>query len=314
MGAARQILRYSIPGSIVLLHGIACFLIYRRFQDEPFVASATVLDENVGALLVILAAIPIGFVVYQAYYFSYSPLIRLWPRSWQGRLVRPDRGSEILAALQPDQIKALKAIFDPKLDVSESHQPVQSAKTWRRRRPHWILRRLGVRELRPDWKLPHGNRTAVGIAYSTRWHANWNTVRAILDIANSTKGGRQIKQEYTTLSDIYHAIGAARTAFVFGFLGVVALVPFSLERFVDHPGCSLLGLFVGLCLTGGIYVILHLARARTWQTASSALRLGLPWFFWVHVEDFLPSVPKGTTPPDAWLREALRTKMPPPPP
>jgi hypothetical protein len=314
MGAARQILRYSIPGSIVLLHGIACFLIYRRIQGVSFAASSMVLDESIGALVAILAAIPIGFVVYQAYYFSYSPLIRLWPQPWKGRLIRPDRGSEILATLEQPQLDALGAIFESHpLDVSKSNQPVQEPEGGKGRIVHWFMVRLGVQELTPNWHESILEDERRGRAYSTRWHANWNVVRAILDIASSTKGGRQIKEEYTTLSDIYHALGAARTAFLFSFFGVTVLAAFSYERFFDHPFRSLVGLVVIFVLTAGFYVILHMARVRTWQTASATLQLGFRWFFWVHVDSLVGETRKGKSPDESWLKSALRSRMPPKP-
>ncbi|HEU4393011.1 MAG TPA: hypothetical protein VFR04_05165 [Solirubrobacterales bacterium] len=311
MNATRQILRYSIPGSLLLLHGVACFLLYRRLQGVPFAASSEVLGENVRALIAILATIPIGFVIYQVYYFSYSPLLRAWPRGWQGRLIRPDRGSEILSVLQPSQITALSVLFGSPLDVSRPHQPVQKdPKGWYRDLLHKAMARLGLLELTPHWQEAFPDTEERGRAYSARWYANWDAVRAILDIASSTEGGRQIKEEYTTLSDIYHALGAARTALTLALLGVIVLVPFSAERFLEHPVGSLLGLLLISLLTLGFGVVLHLARVRTWQTAAASLQLGLRWFFWVHADDFTPPAEASNGAQDGWLNTALRAEMP----
>ena len=307
MNAARQILRYSIPGSLLVLNGIACYLIFRRCQGVPFATSSTVLDENVGALVAILATIPIGFVVYQAYYFSYLPLIRAWPRKWQGRLIRPDRGSEILCVLQPSQIMASSAIFGLPLDVSQPHRPVQRSQRRLGKPAQKVMARLGILELTPGRHQRFPEKEQRGRAYADRWHANWNVVRAILDIASSTKGGRPIKDEYTTLSDIYHALGAARTALTFAWAGVAVLGVLHVGRLVDHPIGSLCGLLAITGLTLTLNVILHLARVRTWQTAATSLRLGLRWFFWLHVDDF---VLKRGVPEDDWVKRALRSEVP----
>src|SRR4051794_37856696 len=122
MDAARQLVRFSIPGAVLLLLGIGNFLIFQRCQGVDVSTSSEQIRDNVAALVGVLATIPVGFIIYQVYYALYGPLVRTWPFPWGGRLVRIDRGSQVLKDLEDDQIRALRNIFDRPLDVSKPHR------------------------------------------------------------------------------------------------------------------------------------------------------------------------------------------------
>lgn len=274
MNSARQILRYSIPGSIFLIHAVACYLIYQRIQGVPIVDASLPIREGIGGLIAILATIPLGFVLYQTYYFLYQPLIRPWPFRWDGRLVRNDRGGEILESLEAEQIAEFKAVFDCEVRIGERHVVVPEdgglvAK---------LMHRTGIQEIAgPFKKLPMEGK-ARQLAYEDLWYTNWDVLRAVVDIAGSLPEGEQVKSEYTSLSDIYHSLGAARTAVIAAWSTVCIVVLFHFSRFVDHLPESFVGLVAISALSAGVYLVLHTARGRTWRSAAASLRLGLRWF------------------------------------
>jgi hypothetical protein len=283
MDPARQALRFSIPGSLLILWALVCFLLFRRCQGVSFLDSSALVGNSVGALVAILATIPIGFVVYQAYYFGYRPVVRFWPLPWGGRFVRLDRGSQILHELQGEQVEALEEIFETSLDVTKPYNRVTDPGPWlrhpRRKLDYWT-RKL---ELRPEW-MAVSDRRERRRRYEARWHENWDVLRAILDISGSVKGSGQIKQEYTILSDLYHALGATRKAVAFGWGLVVFLAVVHLGRIERHPA----GLALISALTLAVSLTLHATRRRTWKSASASLKLGLRWLFSMHADAFAP--------------------------
>jgi hypothetical protein len=297
MDTARQVLRFSIPGSILLLHGIVCYFIYRRCQGVTFVEASNALRENIAGVVAILATIPIGFVVYQGYYFTYGPILRFWPRQWKGNFVRADRGWPILSSLETQQVEALEAIFNVDIELSPPYDVVEAPEHWyrspRQKVKHW----LRLLELKGELKeLPLEAVAADGQkikprekAYTDRWYSNWDVLRSILDIAGSIPESSQIKAEYTTLSDLYHSLGAARTAVVGGWTLVAILAVTHFGRVEHNLLRSVAGFAAMTAVTVLLYFVLHSARRRTWKSASASLRLGLRWLFWRHHEEFAPS-------------------------
>jgi hypothetical protein len=291
--AARQILRFSIPGSLLLLQAIACYFIFRRCQGVGFTAASAPLKENIGAVVAVLAAIPIGFVVYQAYYFSYRPLVRTGLARWGGRFVRADRGYRILSSLERSQVDALERIFDTDIDVREVYRPVDPPGRWYEQPSRRIQFWLHMLELTDEFAeiepLPRRRK-----AYEERWHNNWDVLRSVLDIAGTIPGATQIKSEYTILSDIYHSLGAARTAVAWGWALVLVFALTHAGRFASEPGGSIAGVAAISLLTALLYLVLHSARRRTWKSASSSVRLGLRWLFWRYADEFIPEEARGS--------------------
>jgi hypothetical protein len=303
MDTARQILRYSIPGSLLLLHALACYLVFRRFQGASFSEGSNSLRENIGALVAILATVPIGFVVYQAYYFSYAPVIEPWPGRWGGKFVRADRGWQVLRSLAPSQVWALQKIFATEIDTKDPHRPIERPKSLFKEPCKAVMHWLGLLELTgPMADLPMGQRQE---AYQRRWYANWGVLRSIVDIAGAVPESSQIKSEYTTLSDIYHALGAARTAVTIAWVVIVGVSIPHLQRISAEPLGSLAGLLAISAMTLALGLILHFARNQTWKSASAALRLGLRWLFWRHASEFVPD--DDEYPDSQRIREALRS-------
>lgn len=289
--AGKQLIRLGIPGSLLIIWGVVCYEAYRLCQGAPILDSTLTVRESVGALVAILATIPIGFLVYQIYYAIHGPLIRPWPFAWRGRLVRVDRGYHVLHRLQSQQVSALGTIFDVNLDVSKAHQRVPDPGSllrhpWRKFQ-HWIR----LAELREEWKaqvLDADPDADLGRTYSERWHDNWDVLRTIVDVAAEIPGSGELKKEYSDLADVYHGLGATRLAIRLGWLAVVCLGLSHLGRIEDHPVGSLAG-FVAISLpTFAFSVVLHLARQQTWHSASASLRFGLRWLFWREAGEFVP--------------------------
>ena len=236
------------------------------------------IQENIAALLAVAATIPIGFVIYQIYYFTYEPVLRLWPLPWRGRFVRRDRGGQILQTLDPDQIATLQKILECDIDPDEPHTVVPNAGS-----PIQKLMHLGgILEIaEPRKSLPMAGK-ARQLAYEDMWYTHWDTLRSAVDIAASYPGSKQVKSEYTTLSDIYHSLGAARTAVLSAWAIVSVLSVLHIGRVAAHPGETVMGIVAIFGLTAAIYAVCHVARGRTWRSAAASLTFGLRWLHWRH--------------------------------
>lgn len=278
MNTARQIIRFSIPGSIFLLHAAVCYLIYRRVQGVSFVTSSAPIQENLAAAIAIAATIPVGFIIYQLYYFTYEPVLRIWPLAWGGRFVRRDRGWQILQTLDQQQLKALEGILGCVIDPEEPHSVVQRKGSVF----HQLMHLSGVLEIDgPRKELPMDNKARQS-AYEHVWYTHWDALRATVDIAGSYTVSEQVKSEYTTLSDIYHSLGAARTAVLCAWFGVFLLAASHVGRLANSPGAALGGFVLITGITVIIYLVFHVARGRTWRSAAASLTFGLQWFHWRH--------------------------------
>lgn len=276
MDAARQVLRFSIPGAVLLLNGMICFMIYRRIQGVGFDVTSALLRANVEPLVGVLATIPVGFVIYQVYYFNYGPKVRVWLLPWTTDLVRIDRACQVLGRLPEATVKQLAQAFVLPLDLSVAYERVPSPEHWYRHPVQQVLHWLRFLRLDPDWEPPDGSEDRV-TAYKERWHHNWDVLRGMLEISSSLPGAEHVREEYTTLSDLFHALGAARTAISVSWLGALVLALSHTGRIADQPFASFIGIVLITALSTILWVIFHIARRRTWKSASSSLRLALRW-------------------------------------
>jgi hypothetical protein len=284
MNTARQILRFSIPGSIFLLHAVGCYLLSRCFQGISFATASEHIGASVTPIIAVLAAIPVGFVIYQIYYFSYEPVLRIRPLPWRGRLVRRDRGGQILKTLDPGQIDMLEKVFAREINT-DAHSVVPSGKSPLGK----LMHASGVLEVSGDNRhLPLEGKKRQ-LAYEHLWYTNWDVLRSLVDIAGSSPECEQIKVEYTNLSDIYHSLGAARTAVISAWVAVCVFSISHIGRLSDNLWESIGGLVVISGLTLGLYFVFYVARGRTWRSAEASLSFGLRWFHWRHGDKLLQS-------------------------
>jgi hypothetical protein len=288
MDAARQVVRFSIPGSVLVLFGLLLYIIMRACQGVPGDQTLERLTENVAPLAGVLATIPIGFVIYQLYYATYGPIIRLLPWRWDGRLVRLDRGSQVLRQLPKRQQRALGDIFGRSLDLSKPYARVPPSGRWHLVRR--LQRQLRLLRLTDEWEQRYPDLGRREKAYAKRWHENWDVLRSALDIAGSRPETAAFKHEYTTLSDLYHALGAAKTAASVAFWGVVVLNVIHPGRIADNLLGSIGGFVAISVLTVALVAVLHRTRRRTWKSASASLVISLRWLLSNQPDLFLPPV------------------------
>jgi len=278
MDVGRQLFRFSIPGSIFLLWAVAGAVLIRLITGASFVSTTAPLRENVAALTALVATIPVGFLLYQAYYVFYRPLVLNWPMVWYGRWIRIDRASQILCLFQDDQIQALRDLFDVPLDITKPHE-----------REGWPFRWLRLLKLSSNYLARHESKTHARKTYSKRWHDNWDVLRAIIDISEASEATRGIKREYTHLSDIYHALGATRTAVWAGWFTSVGVTAAATAHLGEPWGNWAIGVLAFAVPTTAMLIILHQTRRQTWISASMSLYYQLRWVFDNHPDLFEPT-------------------------
>lgn len=284
MDTARQILRFSIPGSIFLLYGTACYLLYRRIEGIPFVEASNAIQDNVAAVIAVAATIPVGFLIYQLYYFSYEPVVKFLILPWKGKYVRRDRGGTILLTLEDDQLTHLENIFGCKIEREPLHDVVSEKSLLSK-----LMVPSGVLEVAGPTKGLSMKDKERQKKFEDRWYTHWHVLRSAMDIAASYN--EQVKAEYTTLSDIYHSLGAARTAVVSAWLSVSILIGLSHHAWIlQEPWKATAGFVAITLLTAFAVGVLYVARGRTWRTVEASVSYGLRWVLWRHAKELrLPS-------------------------
>jgi hypothetical protein len=345
MDAARQALRFSIPGSVLVLMTLGLVIGELAFLEIPPRTVTEPVQENVAALVGILSVIPIGFMTYQVYYLGVRPFVWLRPRGIQKRRrPRIDRGAAVLRVFSDSELDSVRDLYDlfkfgakddPRREVdlvNEIDDPVERENerddlALRERRildadipgtisvarqdrldaSRWLkklLRRLGgtlgVRELSPEfihrWPFNEGSPTPVEEwerakeFYELRWRTNWDVVVALVEAAAAYPDTGSIKGEYTILTDLYHALGACRTACALAFwISSVSIGIYTLTAHANAAkGLGAIGLGLIFCVS--LWLLLNYSRHQTWRAAAQMMRHGFRRLIKRHPE-FLASVP-----------------------
>lgn len=339
MDAARQALRFSIPGSVLVLLTFSLILGELALQEVPPSEVTGAVQENIAALVGILSVIPIGFITYQIYYLGVRPLVwtRLWP--WQRRRPRIDRGAGVLSVFSTAELEKIRRLYglvefggeddlrkkwwntqkpsnerefeelyecertildaDIRGTISVSRQDRLDASNG----PKWLIRwaggKLGIRELAPEfierWPFkdaptPKEEWRQAAAFYKRRWRTNWDIVVALVEAAAEYPDTASIKAEYTILSDLYHALGACRTACSLAFaLSTMTLILCVLIGDFD-PWRMAVGIGLSFLLCSGLWLLLNHSRRQTWKAASKMMRHGFRRLMNRHPE-FLTPVP-----------------------
>lgn len=119
--------------------------------------------------------------------------------------------------------------------------------------------------------------------YSDRFQSNWATVMAMIDYVSSHPAGVPVKTEYAAGSDIYHALGAARTAIATAALAVIG---YQVVRHLvaghavtaQAVGAFVVGAGVVFVLGYAQYQVIHSARERCATHLAIRTAAGLAWF------------------------------------
>lgn len=275
MEPTSQLIRLSIPGSIFVLAGVGTYAFAQVLWGEQLsdVQSLTTLTTSITA---IAASIPLGFLIYQIYYWRYSPFVI-------GKMVTRDRGRDALWHLPAEVLSRLRTHFDARLDVRRHHRTVSTP----------VIRRLKLLRLHDDllrarykdenlaesdedaYLFEKDNRSLRRI-YSDNWYENWDVFRAVLDLVAIEGKRPEIKRNFTTLYDIYHSLGASRLAVVLGSgAGIVYLCGAHRDDIATNVTVSIAGFLAVFTIAFTIAYILHRTRIATWRSAISKIRLDL---------------------------------------
>jgi hypothetical protein len=241
-------------------------------------------------LVIALAAIPVGFLLYQLYYFFYKPFSRLTGAA------RLDRGALVLRYLRPQDLEVVRALLagtddlhddDDRLELEPQHISADIT------RSVWLPPGLRRRIFRYD---PVSESTAarasqgsglflesIGVTrdeYSKRWYAHWRVVRFLIRLAAEYPGAKGLSPECLSAMDEYHALGSVRMTI--GLSLTCSLVYIWLRHWgavVSHPQASVTVLASLLLLNGAAYYVMHRQRRHKLDAAAAFIGPCLRSFF-----------------------------------
>jgi hypothetical protein len=279
MNTARQVVRWTIPGAVFFLM-LGIFQLATSFLDGrslAFLVRGGLLQEIqvVDALLLVVAGLPVGFLIYQIYHLQYGSIAR------PGHIVSRDRGAEVLSSLPDDAVRQLVeragllwAVAEQPLEVRRCLLGNESGFGTYDPTRQMASRQLRSLVLRLE---PKSLRTKAGRkAYRFRQRTNWHLVLLLMDIASMERGFTQIRDEYTGTSDIFHSLGATRAAVLMAY---TVYVPY---RLLFHAGLTMPQLLVSIAavtmLTGALVAALWMTRHKAWLSAESGLKFALHWY------------------------------------
>ncbi len=196
MDTARQVIRWALPGWVILFF-LALFLsVNQLFFGLDRLVFFQLISEMKDLLLELAAiAVPLGFIMYQIYYwiYWYAPVPYII-----GKFVFSpgDRGNEILSSVANHP--RFPELFES--TVSQTNRSVYAKNRW------YSLKNSEVMS-----------------AYRT----NWELSDSVWYLALSNKRFEQIveplEKRNQFLTDIYHSLGVSYTALVLAFLGYLGI-------------------------------------------------------------------------------------------
>ncbi|GAA3709520.1 hypothetical protein GCM10022238_25650 [Gordonia hankookensis] len=235
METARQVLRWSIPGFIFMLNVIAFQSVWRLLNNPKNGLSEFLDSAATHTLLAAFAAsLPLGFILYQMYYFRYRSDSSLFGITL---FYRRDRGAHVLG----QYISAFKgspqalARFSRTATADEichrlSKAPLAHARRWLPLLHVTTGERLCAPEDDHNASWSSARCSYCRNTYHRRFIDNWTLLQTVLDRLECESGFAPVKKEYTNGSDLYHTLGASRYA-----VSVAAIAMFAFNT------CILLG-------------------------------------------------------------------------
>lgn len=306
MDSARQIIRFSIPGSILILVALFDYVFFRVALGGTIgdVQSLQKLTTGIG---LIAASVPFGFIVYQFYYWRYGPIKqwRFWPL--KGSFVTYDRGGQIINRLPVEFRQRLRPLYGTRLDTRQQHRHTDRC-PWRVLKfieldTQLMSERYSTTDgvMGPE-ELPEGveylreqDPRVLRRIYEDNWYENWAVFRSIMHLAAERGGAEEVRRDYTTLSDIYHSLGASRAAALTAPCLTVPYVAYAWWPIVREQ------LFTSVVAVGAIAAlsfvlayVFHIARSNTWRSAEESAVYGLTAAYKTH-SDFRACLPPPRT-------------------
>lgn len=276
MDAARQVVRWSMPGWTFLFSAAGLQLATSLYwapslntllRSGPLAAISPAL-----VALVVASGVPLGFLIYQCYYFFYGNIFPF-------NIVNRDRGGEVLQSLPGDVTKALIDSANCPVDLMEMCE--DSAIPWLQ---YPIIR------LKPEFRSHRGRSL-----YRDRLQNNWETVRFLLHLLCLRNSSFEIRGEVTTLADIYHGIGASRIAVL---LSVALHFAYNVVRkqglWLQMPLRTFASIVLPYVLVYIVLVILESTRRHTLHSLQSFLRHSVRFFFINYQQTLLWMAPNPT--------------------
>jgi hypothetical protein len=307
MDSARQVIRWSIPGLLfftnLLIFGMLIRIIglHRTAED--------VLDSyNQGGAVVaavIASGIPLGFVLYQVYYSTYGPFTT-------GGFTRVDRGGWFFAGLSEHERSAVLHLLGLHGDgrTIQTHR-VTFAKSSGRLSLHRLIEtsRDLERAQQANGKEPAGTPFKLGAPstcerseYEQRFYFNLRCSQSLIHEICRTEPSNRVGAEYQTHSDLYHGLGAARTAvFAAGLVQVIIIATQLLlpgdrldgrAYWEHHNEWWVLGTtIVMLSVLAAECMVLHKTRRHVWFNLCSCIQVAFKSF--IQRQRALITVPAG---------------------
>lgn len=234
MDAARQAVRYAIPGALATLWFVIGTVLIIHTREDWSLSAALGAFGDVGLAQLVALILPLGFLVYQIYYATDGP-DNLW-----GWFIARDRGSEILRCLHDDTIEMIEECtgLSVKTDFA-THLRTGAATSLAKVVLGIRVRRIcthpitvaQLTEAGQDWRYIQDDDAATAIPdhhaqdrpargerresvqeYRIRWHANSDAIRVLVDLISEMEGCAHLRYSYRALADIYSAIGATKVA------------------------------------------------------------------------------------------------------
>jgi hypothetical protein len=266
------VVRWTIPGAILVLTVGLCQLI---FLAAVGVSKGHGIEVDVGgaqAVLAFFAGIPLGFLVFQLYFWLWDSVT---PRIFF--LTPPiDRGAYLVGAIDPADRRLLapevaRAIGDV---FGVANRDIEAC--LRRKAPTRVSLVESLRLWRPQHARERLRERIRREGYAARRRVHWSIAKYLINYVAGGQAGKVLRAEYMSFNDIYHSLGASMTALVIGTSSFVVYKGIADWRFVAHHRGPALGAVV--VIAAGLWTtwkVLKYTRLRTHQLLLDGLAVGI---------------------------------------
>jgi hypothetical protein len=274
MDAARQLIRYSIPGGVFAVLIILFDLVFHAFWHSKPTVTITIVTSS--GFNTAVGVIIIGFVIYQFYYAMHQPVVRFpFPRIKLGRTY--DRAGWILEGLTDvkgflARVEALQGIDGP-LEHTDRYF---DSSTKEEDRSRWF-------------KTTYAFRTHPGDEeYTKLWYRNVHALRSLINVT-TTDGRTRLKDDYVALGDIYHALGACRISVGLSlFVTGVQYIIVDFHQYTHHWAASILASIACILISSFMLRVVQHNRQDTLHTMKHQLRSDLRTWIEQHPQFLQP--------------------------